>query len=318
MTTLVRNHGATRMRQGTITVCRQWYSFLAALLLVLGATSCQRESVAPLAIQDVRYWKMPRADRKVPAPRSLAVSEHEVFVIDTAGRLLVFSLDGELIRQWTMPESEVGNPEDILLLRDGRIAVADTHYHRIIFFDAHGAVLATWGERGEGPGQFIYPVALAEDPAGNLYVGEYGGNDRVQKFDLEGNVIATFGRFGLGEGEFQRPSGLAWSDGLVFVADAINDRIHRFRDDGTFDGMVSEQGLAYPYDLDIGRNGDLVLVEYRGGSVTRLLRNGEIVGRWGSTGSGLTHLATPWGLAVGNRSIYVADTGNRRIVELRL
>ena len=35
-----------------------------------------------------------------------------------------------------MPEYERGRPEGALFLRDGRIAVTDTHYHRIIFFDS--------------------------------------------------------------------------------------------------------------------------------------------------------------------------------------
>lgn len=290
------------------------------LLLAL-QVGCHREVSPTLQFAEVRYWSMPAVDHKVPAPRSLTIHGDEVYVLDTAGRVLVFDGSGTVVRSWYMPAYDVGRPEDIHVLKDGRIAVADTHYHRVVFFDTEGNVQGTLGEFGKGPGQFIYPVALAEDDHGNLFVGEYGGNDRVQKFSAAGEVQTAFGRFGTLEGEFQRPSGLAWSAGNVFVADAINCRIHVFRDDGTYvkqlAGRPDAGSLEYPYDVELDGNGDLFVVEYRGGCVTQLKQTGALVGRWGTTGTGDAHFSTPWGLAVDARRILVADTGNRRIAELR-
>ena len=50
-------------------------------------------------------------------------------------RVLVFSTSGQLLRKWEMPAYDVGKPEGICVFKDGRIAVTDTHYHRVVFFD---------------------------------------------------------------------------------------------------------------------------------------------------------------------------------------
>jgi len=256
----------------------------------------------------------------IPQPRDVAIGlDDEKVVLDNGGRVLVYDAAGELIRKWDMPESSVGNPEGACVLPDGRIVVADTHYHRVVTFDPQGNVVGMFGELGRGPGQFIYPVAVTTDPAGNLYVAEYGGNDRIQKFDRTGTLIGQFGSFGTGNGQFQRPSGLVWCDGTLYVVDAFNGRVHVFTDSGSYRGLLgtSGAGLHYPYDLSLGPDGRLYVVEYGAGRITVLTTDGIVVARYGTTGSGQGQLATPWGLGVDSAGrIWVADTGNRRIVEI--
>ncbi|MGZ0173710.1 MAG: hypothetical protein ACKVHE_29690 [Planctomycetales bacterium] len=298
---------------------------LFALTVALTAAGCG-DSAAPAAslhVERVSNWAMPAAAAKIPAPRGLAFdSEGDLFVLDDAGRILVFDIAGKVKRQWFMPESDVGNPEGICLFQDGRIGVADTHYHRIVFFDRNGKVLSMHGDHGSEAGQFIYISSLTQDDAGNYYVCEYGGNDRVQKFDIDGEWLAEFGGFGTGDGQFQRPMGIVWRDGLLYVADSINNRIQVFRDDGQFVGVLGREAglprLHYPYDLAGGPNEDLFAIEYGGNRVTRLNLQGETLGTFGSTGHGVGEFSTPWGLAVDSSGrIVVADTGNRRLVELQ-
>ncbi len=300
--------------------------FLSLLLLSLlsttGCTLSTTDSVLP--VKHVRHWSMPAAGQKIPAPRSLCFGpNNEVFVLDNAGRVLVFSTAGKVLRQWEMPEHDVGKPEGICILADGRIAVADTHYSRVVFFDGEGNVLGMHGQQGRAAGEFIYPVAITQDGEQNYYVCEYGGNDRIQKFTAAGELLGEFGSFGTSPGQFQRPSGIVWHDAEVYVADAINNRIQVFSDDGEFQRVLGSAEhallLHYPYDMVKDAHGDLYVAEYGAGRVTRLDRSGNILGRWGSTGSDKGRLATPWGLAIGgNNRILVADTGNRRLVELEL
>ncbi|MBM4117644.1 hypothetical protein FJ251_07835 [bacterium] len=56
------------------------------------------------------------------------------------------------------------------------------------------------------------------------------GNRRVQKFDANGNFVATWGGQGEAAGEFSGPEGIVvtW-DNRVYVADALNSRIQKFR-----------------------------------------------------------------------------------------
>jgi len=290
----------------------------------MAAAGC--DATAPtspsLRVEQVNHWAMPAAGAKIPAPRGLAFDTNgDLFVLDDAGRILVFSVAGKLKRHWFMPEYEVGKPEGICLFHDGRIAVADTHYHRIIFFDREGKVLSMHGEYGSESGQFIYLSSLTQDKAGNYYVCEYGGNDRVQKFDVDGNWIAKFGSFGTDDGQFQRPMGIVWKDGLIYVADAINNRIQVFRDDGRFVSTLGNEAdrprLHYPYDLVGGPENDLFAIEYGGNRVTRLDLHGKTLGTYGATGHDVGQFSTPWGLAVDRSGrVVVADTGNRRLVEL--
>jgi iron(III) transport system ATP-binding protein len=302
------------------------FRFMPLLLLCLFMLGCYGASFDEpmLAARSVRHWPIPPAGASIPAPRAVQIGTNgEVIVLDNAGRVLVFSAEANLLRQWEMPEFDVGKPEGLCALKDGRIAVADTHYSRIVFFNDQGDVLSTLGKYGKGPSEFVYPVAITQDDHENFYVCEYGENDRVQKFSVEGSLICSFGRFGTGPGEFQRPSGIVWYDNRVYIADAINNRVQVFSDDGEYIEVLgnssAEWQLEYPYDIAEGDEGDLYLIEYGGSRVSRLDRSGKLLGRWGRIGSAKGELATPWGLAVDDeRRVFIADTGNRRIVELQL
>ena len=258
----------------------------------------------------------------IPAPRAITTGpDDSIYVLDNAGRVLVFDREGKPTRQWNMPESKVGNPEGVCLLRDGCIAVADTHYHRVVFFTADGRVASMLGKEGQGPGEFIWPVAVIEDDAGQLFVSEYGGNNRVQKFDVNRQFVLSFGSRGDQPGEFQRPSGMVWVEDRLYIVDAFNDRIQVFDGEGRFLEILGPQDessrLHYPYDIALGPDGDLFVVEYGAGRVSRFDLRGKLLGRFGSTGSGQDQFGTPWGLAVDStRRVWVADTRNRRLVSL--
>lgn len=297
--------------------------WLAALLLCLVFCGCSESAAGPqLSVQSILTWSMPAEKASIPSPRAIhVVSSDELYVLDNAGRVLVFNARGELQRQWWMPDYSVGKPEKIVKLRDGRLAVADTHYHRVVFFDDRGTVLGMFGSLGHEPGQFIYPVAVVEDDSGHLYVCEYGDNDRIQKFDRDGKFVLQFGGQGTAPGEFQRPSGVVWHDGRIYVADAFNNRIQVFSEEGKFLELLGGEAgdLNYPYDIAISPAQELFVVEYGAGRVSKFDLQGRLLGRYGTIGPGEGQFTTPWGLTVDSQArVFVADTGNRRIVELKL
>jgi DNA-binding beta-propeller fold protein YncE len=262
---------------------------------------------------------LPADGPSIPSPRAVHSADDELFVLDKAGRVLVYNENGELQRQWWMPDYSIGKPEKIIKLEDGRLAVADTHYHRVVFFDATGEVAGMFGSLGHEPGQFIYPVAVAEDSDRNLYVAEYGDNDRVQKFSPEGEFILQFGCPGTKPGEFQRPSGMIWHDGRLYVVDAFNNRIQVFSDSGEFQQVLGgdEGTLHYPYDIALSSKDELFVVEYASGRVSKFNLQGELVGRYGTLGSSEGQFSTPWGMTISRGgTVFVADTGNRRMVKL--
>ncbi len=296
------------------------------LLLLPGLCFVGCESSArgqQLNVREMRHWMLPPEGTRVPAPRAVhAATNGELYVLDNAGRVLVFDPQGKLRRKWWMPEYSIGKPEKICLLRDGRLAVADTHYHRVVFFDTNGKVVGMLGQFGRGPGEFIYPVALAQDDQDNLYVCEYGDNDRVQKFSSSGQFLTQFGSFGTAPGQFMRPSGIVWHDHKIYVVDAFNNRIQHFADTGKYLGIFGNSAdaeLNYPYDLTRAPTGEFYVVEYGAGRISKFAANGQLVGRTGENGQGSQQLVTPWGISIDEHSrIFVADTGNRRIVEWQL
>jgi len=296
------------------------FASLACLLLA----GCGTASAEPqLPVRTVAMWTIPSEGLKAPSPRAVHVGlKQELFVLDNAGRVLVYDRDGRLLRQWWMPEYSAGRPEKIFQFRDGRLGVADTHYHRAVFFDEDGNVLSMLGSQGTEPGQFIYPVAIVEDDDENFYICEYGGNDRVQKFDKEGNFLLQFGRCGTEKGEFQRPSGIVWREGKLYVVDAFNSRIQVFSDTGELLEVLADgnetAALSSPYDIAANSQGELFVVEYGAGRVSKFDSTGKLLGRYGSMGSDQGQFLTPWGIAVDGQShVYVADTGNRRMVALK-
>jgi DNA-binding beta-propeller fold protein YncE len=289
-------------------------------LVLLAA--CGREP-AP-APREWFAWQLPPAGPTLPTPRSLAIGlNDELAVLDTAGRVTIYDKAGAMQHQWQMLDVRVGKPEGIVILKDGRVVVCDTHYHRVVYFDRDGNWLRNFGQRGAGPGEFEYPVGICKDAAEQLYICEYGGNDRVQKFTREGEFIAAFGSFGTAPGQFQRPSGLAWREGKVFVADAINNRVLVFTDSGKYIGLLGAEGipLAFqlPYDITLAPDGNLYVIEYGAGRLSRIAPDGAVIAQLGRTGAGAGEFATPWGIAVDSQMrLFVADTKNRRIVRLRM
>ncbi|MEZ6061209.1 MAG: hypothetical protein R3C19_12665 [Planctomycetaceae bacterium] len=294
----------------------------AVLAVLVAAIGCDSATDPAFPVSRFAGWKLPADGSRIPAPRALYSDENDtVYALDDAGRVLVYSAQGQVMQTWHMPDYEIGRPEGIIKLLDGRIAVADTHYDRVVFFHPDGEVESILGEHGTEPGQFVYPVAVAQDPQGFLYVGEYGDKQRIQKFRPDGSFVTQFGEHGTEPGQFQRPSGIVWSDGTIYAVDAFNNRVQAFSDDGKFLRVIdlpdNSAHFEYPYDIRATGDGRLYVIENKGSRLTVLTRDGEMVGRFGRPSRGDDGFLGPWSLTVlTDGRILVADTGNHRIVEL--
>jgi iron(III) transport system ATP-binding protein len=299
---------------------RSSFVCFVCFVVALSFLGCRR-AAPPADFVDWHAVALPPHGALQPSPRAVHLGhDGKLYVLDTAGRVLV--LDPRTfapLAVWWMPEFSVGRPEGLCLLRDGRLAIADTHYHRVVLLDAAGQVDAMFGTFGQGPGEFIYPISIDENAEGQLFVAEYGSNDRVQVFDAKGTFQRAFSAFGRGKEDLQRPAGLRLLDGKVFVADALNHRVQVFREDGTHLASFPPGGggdLYLPYDLSPEADGGVTVVEYGNGRLSRFMANGS-VRRLGSIGGGIGQFRTPWGMDAREGWVVVADTGNRRLAGFR-
>jgi DNA-binding beta-propeller fold protein YncE len=125
----------------------------------------------------------------------------------------------------------------------GRLYVADTGRHQIdVFSTESGAFLFQFGERGRGPGQFVFPNDVNIDHNGVIYVADTG-NHRIQVFAAHGGFLRQFGGFGLSGGQLNGPVSLALPpDGTLHVADKGKSRIQVYSTAGAYLGHYGAPG----------------------------------------------------------------------------
>jgi DNA-binding beta-propeller fold protein YncE len=240
------------------------------------------------------------------------------------------------------------------------IWVADTHEHRVVVFrlpdppatwtpgartqatgvrfasDAIGATpveqLAEFGSLGREHGQFTYPcsICVLVGPDGRsvqrVYVGEFGGNDRVQAFDSTLRFAFSFGTFGSGSDaasvEFMRPQSIIHdrTRNALLIADSINHRVGVFATDGTLtrwigtpDGGDTPGAFSHPRGLLLLSDGSVLVTEFGNGRVQRIDPDtGASLGLWGEPGRAPGLLGDPWQtLLIDGRAVVVEAATNR-------
>jgi DNA-binding beta-propeller fold protein YncE len=292
---------------------------LLALLLAAGcgrAPNEQPASAGPAAI----WGSVGTGPGQFLKPRAIASAGGQLFVVDMSGRIQRFDLDGRWQTEWKLEETSHGFPSALTIAPDGRLVVADTHNHRVLFCNANGAVLGVLGKEGGGPGELTYATDAKFDRAGNLYVSDHGREDRILKFDASGRFVTSWGRSGDKPGEFRRVQALAVDDeGCVYAADAANHRVQKFSPEGAFLASWGAPGhgpgeLLYPYALAMTPGSILAVCEYGNNRIQLFDSNGHSVGMLGGPGRAPGELASPRGIAyVPGRGLYVADVDNHRV-----
>lgn len=298
---------------------------IAVLLSMTVISGCDDDDDSPRPLDTVMTFGVNGLSLgQFSYPRAIAADPQRgfLYVVDKTARVQRFGLDGKPQLEWSMPEKEQGKPTGISVAPDGRVYVADTHYFRIMVFDSEGRELRRFGSYGTEPGQFIYPTDVAIGPGGNIYVSEYGGNDRVQVFSPppECEFLFAFGSPGDGEGQFTRPQSLAFSRDLseLFITDAINHRIVVTDPQGrwlrTFGGPGREPGrLNYPYGLTVLDDDSLLVAEFGGNRIQRFSPAGQPLAVYGRLGTKLGELRYPWAAAAAGDLVFILDSGNNRV-----
>lgn len=269
---------------------------------------------------------------RLQKPRAMAIDAADnLYIVDMTARIQVFDRNGNFQRQWQTPASKNGRPTGLSFDKEGHLAVADTHYYRVLFYSIDGVLLedrTLGGTFGHGPGEFGLVTDVVQDSQGNYYVAEYGEYDRIQKFSPDGAFLLQWGGHGNEIGQFVRPQNLAIDENdQVWVADACNHRIQVFDATGDEVRLVrcwgregSELGdLRYPYDLVLDGRGHVYICEYGNHRVQKFTTEGRSLGAWGINGRDEGELYNPWALVQDSKGrIHILDTYNHRVQRIRM
>jgi hypothetical protein len=210
-------------------------------------------------------------------PHTVKISPYDpdrhVWVINEMGQQIYkFSNDGKRL-VLTLGERAVegnddkhfGRPQDIAWSSDGSMYVVDGFTNsRIVQFDKTGAFVKSWGTKGDGPGQFKSPHAIAIDRDGRIYVADRG-NSRVQIFDADGKYLDMWPNIRFPDAMLVTPDSHVWvSDGTtgkLLQYDSTGKLLSSWGVNGTFPGAhwefhafsVDSDGNLYTADSYAGR-----------------------------------------------------------------
>lgn len=162
------------------------------------------------------------------------------------------------------------------------LLVADTAYGRVHVLSTDLSHKQVFGKLGYGDNQFQYPVDIAEDKDGNIYVSDMYNNS-VSKFDSRFTFQGRFGSEGLENGQFIASAGLAvGSDGNIMVSDGHTARLQIFDSSMKFKQMGNQsQGdiapLESPGAIRIGPNGNYFVAEMKTGRIFEFKPSGDYI-----------------------------------------
>jgi len=155
---------------------------------------------------------------------------------------------------------------DVAWNAEGDTFISDGYINsRVGKVDKNGRWLMSWGEPGEGEGQFHTPHSIATDAAGNVYVADRG-NGRIQVFDGNGKflriikidvpfdpnaqpAIGNKPKLPLAPGSMTSAPGSPWAicitpgpNQVLFSADSYPGRVYKLSLDGKVLGYFGESG----------------------------------------------------------------------------
>jgi sugar lactone lactonase YvrE len=193
---------------------------------------------------ELLLWEQAAPGLRFVAPAGIAVAADRVWVVD-AELGAVFALDAKGQALGAVGRGHLTRPTGVAWdARTERLFVADAYAHAIKVFATDGRLLATYGTRGDGPGEFNYPTHLALSN-GELAVTD-SLNSRIQFLrTTDGAFVRQFGTRGLQVGQLVRPKGVSLdADGNVYVIESYFDSLLVFSPRGEFLMPIGGTGRA--------------------------------------------------------------------------
>ncbi|WP_161991957.1 IPT/TIG domain-containing protein [Flagellimonas algicola] len=185
--------------------------------------------------------------------------------------------------------------------------------------------------------KYSRPIGIAMDNLGHIYIAD-AENHRIRQIAPDGSVITLAGgKAGDNDGVvslalFDNPRGIAVDElGTIYIADFNNHKIKKITNvgivvtvagstEGFQDGQGTEAKFAYPEDIALDGQGNILVADGYNSRIRKISPDGEVTTLAGGDegfADGPSHLAQfyyPSGLAVDeDGNIFVVDEGNHKI-----
>ena len=169
-----------------------------------------------------------------------------------ADPIVVLDRDGNVVRSWgkglyVMPHAIRVDPA-------GDVWTTDAATSIVRKFSPEGTPLLTievGGLPSPCPQNFCGTTDIGFGPNGRLFIADGYGNARVLEYTADGRKVREWGSAGTGPGQMRLVHSIVVGpEGVVYVADRENGRIHRFDLDGKFLGTWTGFGKTFSMALD--------------------------------------------------------------------
>lgn len=182
----------------------------------------QRSPVAHMMVFD-RHGKLLSTwgEGKFLHPHGVWVSpSDELYLTDRdAHTVSKWTLDGRHLQTWGThgqpgaPGAPFNQPTKAVLTPDGEMYVSDGYgQQRVHRFSKDGKLISSWGEKGEGDGQFALPHDVWVDDKERVLICDRE-NKRVQLFDRGGNFTGEWR-------DLKSPMQIFVRDDVMYMAEA--------------------------------------------------------------------------------------------------
>ena len=260
------------------------------------------------------------SERDFSQPHDVVLSPDGAFLyVADVGSDSIKVLDpATLITLGAFGANQLSGPHDVAFDQRGRLLVADTHNHRIAIYEVDGAS-GVFVDDIRGSLRTPEGVDVAAD--GAIYVTS-ASRDNVVKI-RDGEIVGDVGEGGGDADQYSRPHDIeAASDGRVVVADPGNDRLQILDTDLGFLRAIGRPQFRFdePKYFTIDARGWIYLADEYNNRIVILDRDYRPLGILGASpsGTGSGELDHPEGAEVRGERLWIADTGNNRIVLYRL
>jgi sugar lactone lactonase YvrE len=201
-------------------------------------------------------------------PHGIWISPNdEIYLTDRDAQVVSkWTLDGRLLRSWGTPGqpgapgAPFNQPTKAVEAPDGEMYVSDGYgQFRVHRFDRQGNLVHSWGEKGEGPGQFVLPHDVLVDERDRVLVCDRT-NRRIERFDREGSFTGEWR-------DLSSPQQVFIRDGAMYAADGGQITIRTL--DGELLAALPYQTAAPrkengPHSLWVDSRGDIYVGEVTG------------------------------------------------------